>query len=137
VNARRHLIAALSEDSMGGIATLSDVEHAEQLVDAHRAEVLREGADAINALPQDYECDPGRGDAAELLRVMAEASREKSSRETADATPGEDYPGELARLRTLVRELRVALRNGNALAAWKLIEDHTVADAAAREAVTR
>lgn len=36
-----------------------------------RAEVLREAADAITALPQDYECDPGRGDAAELLRRMA------------------------------------------------------------------
>lgn len=44
MNARRKLIAALSEDSMGGIATLSDVEHAEQLVDAFRAEVLNEAA---------------------------------------------------------------------------------------------
>jgi hypothetical protein len=37
----------------------------------HRAIVLAEGADAINALPRDYECDPGRGDAAALLRRMA------------------------------------------------------------------
>lgn len=42
MTARRQLIAALSEDSMGGIATLSDVDHAEQLVDAHRTEVLAE-----------------------------------------------------------------------------------------------
>lgn len=40
MSARRQLIAALSEDSMGGIATLQDVDHAEQLVDAYRAEVL-------------------------------------------------------------------------------------------------
>ncbi|NUH35317.1 hypothetical protein HUF15_00785 [Streptomyces samsunensis] len=39
---------------------------------ARDAEVLREAADAIAALPQDYECDPGRGDAAELLRRMAD-----------------------------------------------------------------
>ncbi|MFG2225344.1 hypothetical protein [Streptomyces sp. NPDC048644] len=39
---------------------------------AVRAEVLREAADTINALPQDYECDPGRGDAADLLRRMAD-----------------------------------------------------------------
>ena len=36
-----------------------------------RAATLRTAADAINALPQDYECDPGRGDAAALLRRMA------------------------------------------------------------------
>ncbi|WP_275462103.1 hypothetical protein [Streptomyces noursei] len=40
----------------------------------HRAAVLREAADAISALPQDYECDPGRGDSAELLRRMADAA---------------------------------------------------------------
>jgi hypothetical protein len=54
-----------------------------------RAEALTEGANAINALPQDYECDPGRGDAADLLRRMA---GEKSSRE-ADATPDFFQPG--------------------------------------------
>jgi hypothetical protein len=42
MNARRKLIAALSEDSLGGIATLADVEQAEQLVNAHAAEVLAE-----------------------------------------------------------------------------------------------
>jgi hypothetical protein len=42
MSARRQIIAALSEDSMGGIATLDDVAHAEQLVDAHRTEVLVE-----------------------------------------------------------------------------------------------
>jgi hypothetical protein len=42
VNARRQIIAALSEDSHGGIATLHDVERAEQLVDAVVAEALAE-----------------------------------------------------------------------------------------------
>jgi hypothetical protein len=55
-------------------------EGAEQFLAAYRAEVLREAAAAVNALPQDYECDPGRGDAAELLRRMAdEASEERST----------------------------------------------------------
>ena len=49
MSARRKLIAELSEDSMGGIATLQDVERAEQLVDAHRAEVLAEAANPANA----------------------------------------------------------------------------------------
>lgn len=40
----------------------------------HRAAVLREAADAVEALPQDYECDPGRGDAADLLRRMADTA---------------------------------------------------------------
>ncbi|MGA5506866.1 hypothetical protein [Streptomyces umbrinus] len=42
MSVRRQIIAALSEDSLGGFATLHDVEHAEQLVDAYRTEVLAE-----------------------------------------------------------------------------------------------
>lgn len=42
MSARRQIIAALAEDSLGGIATLQDVDHAVQLVDAHAAEVLAE-----------------------------------------------------------------------------------------------
>jgi hypothetical protein len=48
MSARRQIIAALSEDSHGGIATLADVAHAEQLVDAHRTETLTEGIDALS-----------------------------------------------------------------------------------------
>jgi hypothetical protein len=48
MSARRKLIAALSEDSLGGIATLADVDHAEQLVNAHRAEVLAEDGQAYD-----------------------------------------------------------------------------------------
>ncbi|WP_326678532.1 zinc finger domain-containing protein [Streptomyces sp. NBC_01237] len=38
---------------------------------AIRRAALLGGADAIEALPQDYECDPGRGDAVKLLRRLA------------------------------------------------------------------
>ncbi|MER7874863.1 hypothetical protein ABTY63_15070 [Streptomyces solisilvae] len=55
-------------------AAAREQAHAEHLAELAvcRAGALREAADAINALPQDYECDPGRGDAAELLRRMAD-----------------------------------------------------------------
>lgn len=47
MSARRQIIASLSEDSMGGIATLQDVDRAEALVAAHRVEVLNEALDTI------------------------------------------------------------------------------------------
>lgn len=49
MSVRRQIIAALSEDSLGGIATLQDVAHAERLVDAHRAEVLAEAKNEVVA----------------------------------------------------------------------------------------
>lgn len=39
---------------------------------AARAQAYRDAADEITALPQDYECDPGRGDAANFLRRRAD-----------------------------------------------------------------
>ncbi|MFJ5675010.1 hypothetical protein [Streptomyces sp. NPDC093097] len=51
-----------------------------EALDAYRAEVLREAAGAINALAQDYECDPGRGDAADLLRRMADVAGKDTPR---------------------------------------------------------
>ena len=42
------------------------------LIDAYRAEVLREAADAVANLPQDFEKDPGRRDVHALLLRMAE-----------------------------------------------------------------
>lgn len=45
MSARRQIIAALSEDSLGGIATLQDVDRATALVDAVVAEALRHAAD--------------------------------------------------------------------------------------------
>lgn len=38
---------------------------------AVRRGALLGGADAVEALPQDHECDPGRGDAVKLLRRLA------------------------------------------------------------------
>ncbi|WP_030917490.1 hypothetical protein [Streptomyces sp. NRRL B-24720] len=40
MSARRELIRRLSEDSLGGIATLHDVTDAEQLLDSYRAEAI-------------------------------------------------------------------------------------------------
>lgn len=57
-------------------------------VAAAEVAVLRRAADAINALPQDYECDPGRGDAAERLRRTADGIQEKATAPAAPATPG-------------------------------------------------
>lgn len=74
------------------------------------AAVLRRAADALNALPQDYECDPGWGDAAERLRRTADgievrgAGEGKSSRTSADATPGPT--GRAARLLDAIRTSR-------------------------------
>ncbi|MEU9198885.1 hypothetical protein [Streptomyces sp. NPDC048332] len=51
-----------------------DAIKAYELEKDYRAEVLHQGADAVEALPQDYECDPGRGDAVLLLRQMAKAA---------------------------------------------------------------
>jgi hypothetical protein len=67
--------------------------------------VLRRAADAINALPQDYECDPGRGDAAERLRRTADGIEGKSSRPAADATPDkvDRYEARLAQLLDTIR----------------------------------
>lgn len=58
-----------------------------------RAAILREAAAAINALPQGYECDPGRGDAADLLRRMAdEAERGKDTSGDDQSHAGESTP---------------------------------------------
>lgn len=61
---------------------------------ARDAEVLRGAADVINALPQDYECDPGRGDAADLLRRMAEEAGKGSPTGGETAQPADFFqPG--------------------------------------------
>ncbi|MFF4552776.1 hypothetical protein [Streptomyces sp. NPDC001422] len=49
MSARRQLIAALSEDGLGGIATLHDVERAEKLVDAAVAEAVAAELRAVAA----------------------------------------------------------------------------------------
>lgn len=49
MSARQKLISKLSEDSLGGVASLSDVDEAVQLVDAHAAEVLAEVTNPADA----------------------------------------------------------------------------------------
>lgn len=75
MKARRHLIAALSEDSMGGIATLADVDRAEQLVDAHRAEVLDEVAEIIGETVRLFEESEEAAVAAGALEGLADRFR--------------------------------------------------------------
>lgn len=48
------------------------VAELEQQTATATAAAYRQAADEINALPQDYECDPGYGDAANFLRRRAD-----------------------------------------------------------------
>lgn len=113
MSAQRQIIAALSEDSMGGIATLHDVTHAEQLVNAYRVEMLRTEATNLRRVEREATPQGALGTRTGLLRAAlilderADLVGEKSSREpAADATPGEGYPGETDMLRGLVATLR-------------------------------
>ncbi|PJN38959.1 hypothetical protein CG747_20655 [Streptomyces sp. CB02959] len=69
-----------SKVDRGAVRAFLGTGHCRDVMDEHRAEVLRKAADAINALPQDYECDPGRGDAADLLRRMADVAGKDTPR---------------------------------------------------------
>ncbi|MEU7154076.1 hypothetical protein AB0B15_39605 [Streptomyces sp. NPDC045456] len=80
--------ALLDEYGRADTAPLGTLTELRAKLAAIRAEDLREAADAINALPEDYECDPGRGDAADLLRRMADEAG-KDTR-----TPGESTRAE-------------------------------------------
>jgi len=71
------------------IAEHPDPATASRALQLAEAAVLRRAADAIEALPQDYECDPGRGDAVERLRRTAAGIEEKCSPAGATATPRE------------------------------------------------
>ncbi|NEA19839.1 hypothetical protein [Streptomyces halstedii] len=99
---------------------------------AIRHSALTAGADAIEALPQDYECDPGRGDAVKLLRRMAafhttaeqptgltwEARTEHAVRLYATtAIKLEDARAENAKLRERLAELEQGQADADALAA--------------------
>jgi hypothetical protein len=68
--ARRTLISALARRA-DGIASLRDVTHAEQLVDAHRAEVLREAAEEMDAHCEQY----GVVGVGDRLRRMADDTK--------------------------------------------------------------
>ena len=87
MSARRQIIAALSEDNLGGIATLAGVPHAEQLVNALVAEVRLEDADFVG---NDDTCDCG-GCATCIARHLADSLRamagQKATAPAATATP--------------------------------------------------
>lgn len=89
MSARRHLIAALSEDSLGGIATLNDVTHAEHLVDAYQAEVLRGEATNLRRIEREevpagaFGTKTGLLKAALILDERVDNLREKTTPTTA------------------------------------------------------
>lgn len=134
MSARRQIVAALSEDSHGGIATLSDVDHAEQLVDAHRTEVLAKAIGRLRAIPVDCTAltgpvwyGDGWNSAITCLEEIAEYS----------VPDYEAYPGELQRLRALALGLRVAaLRKEDLVEAQRLLLGHAAHERKAREKAT-
>jgi hypothetical protein len=137
MSARRQIVAALSEDSMGGIAALHDVNHAEQLVDAHRAEVLNEAAELADQHNDFFMAAEIRSHATVPNWPRPRAvTQEKSSRIAADATPGEDYPGETEMLRGLVATLSAVAEHGDLADVQKLLAEHASDDEAARQAVS-
>lgn len=95
------------------IAPHRDPEGASRALQLAEAAVLRRAAIALNALPQDYECGPGRADAAERLRRTADGIEEKASAAPAapEVTPffqpGRTYAREhhAATIRFLVKYL--------------------------------
>lgn len=117
MSARRQIIAALSEDSLGGIATLSDVDRATTLVDAHRKEVLAKAVGRLRAIPVTCTGPIWYGDGWNSAITQLE--------EIADyQTPDDEaFPGELERLRTLALQLRVAVIRKQDLAAARLLLD--------------
>lgn len=135
-NPRRELIRRLSEDSMGGIATLSDVTEAEQLVDAYRLTVIGErDAQTIEFLVKkareegrnNRDCRT-RGDV--LFRMADKISRGAirpplSSASARLLTDAERYPGELAMLRGLAGVLRVVAEHSDDMAeVRRLLAEH-------------
>ncbi|MDX3759285.1 hypothetical protein [Streptomyces sp. AK02-04a] len=122
MSARRQIIAALSEDSLGGIATLQDVAHAEQLVDAHRTEVIAKAIGRLRAIPVDCTALTGPvwyGDGWNSAITQLE---EIADYQTPD---DEEYPGELQRLRSTVLALRVAaLRKEDLPEVQRVLTDH-------------
>lgn len=73
------------------IANHRDPAAASRALQLAEAAVLRRAADAISALPQDYECDPGRGDAAERLLRTAEGIEEKCGPAVAGVGTASDF----------------------------------------------
>ncbi|MFE2965562.1 hypothetical protein ACFXKC_18150 [Streptomyces sp. NPDC059340] len=119
MSARRQIIAALSEDSYGGIATMADVAHAEQLADAHRTEVLSKAVGRLRAIPVTCTALTGPVWYGDGWNSAITCLEEIADYQTPD---DEEYPGELQRLRTLALQLRVAvIRKGDLAEAQRLL----------------
>lgn len=109
----------------GGAA---DEKHANELLDAHRAEVLAEALQAARTETErlengDHDARAARG-ARSVTYLLRNLAREKSSRPAADATPGEAYPGQLAMLTGLVATLRAVAEHGDLDDVRKLLAEH-------------
>jgi hypothetical protein len=92
MSARRQIIAALSEDSYGGIATLADVTTAAEQVDALVAEVLAGAAASAAVIHQHCHRNPDvcagcqvRADIVDVLTSLADVLGEKATAEAATA----------------------------------------------------
>lgn len=76
---REALIRALAYDSMGGLATEQDITSAEQLLDAHRAEVLAEPkvetVDWLVKKAHEYRSTGGRQHALQAEAITTLASK--------------------------------------------------------------
>jgi hypothetical protein len=123
MSARRQIIAALSEDSLGGIATLADVDHAEHLVNNLVAEVRREDAERLlnerrNHINRAVFCD-GIKHAADQLTQWADEDRENATAEAATATPGPT-----GRVAQLLDAIRTAQGHWTTVTAYRFYRDH-------------
>lgn len=140
MSVRRQIISALSEDSLGGIATLADVGHAERLVNAHRAEVLREVDAEFAAMKLPPAFNAGSyADAWRRCRTIVQAmAGEEATPQGATATPHtETFDGELAMLRGLVRVLRTVARQDDLREVQRLLTEHASDENAARAGAKR
>jgi hypothetical protein len=116
VSARRQIIAALSEDSHGGIATLHAVERAEQLVDAHRAECIGHAVARLRAIPVTCTALTGPVWYGDGWKSAITCLEEIGEYQLPD---DEAYPGELQRLRTLALQIRAVARKGGSAEAQR------------------
>ncbi|MFE7395174.1 hypothetical protein [Streptomyces sp. NPDC057557] len=107
-------------------------EAARGLADEHRAEVrtaeLDAAADAIAALPTDYECDPGRGDAVKVLRRRVKSADKNQGYPLAlgwarqlDADDLEGFLAELAEAADGVDDLATLAEVENVIATWRAL----------------
>lgn len=130
MSARRQIVAALSEDSLGGIATLQDIDRATALVDAYRTEVIAKAIGRLRAVPVTCVALTGPAWYGTGWRDAITTLEEIADYQTPD---DEAYPGELQRLRALTRGLRVAaLRQEDLAETQRLLSLHAEHEIQAR-----